>query len=260
MPEDKGKELEEKVSEGLDGKESEKPDEKTAEGEDGKKAEVDQLLTTKVKVPTAEGGEKEMSVDALIKGYGGMESKFTKGQQAQQILKDPERLKAYLKSEFDTDLPEETTENSGEDAPDDELKEAIEGGKRAGFVHKDDLAERDKLLIERTKMEIYLENLESPRILSENFPDIDSNDLPEFSKYEIVKYMSDEGFRDPVKAYSDKFSTELKALEKKAIASEKSTFTEKPTLGTVKLPPGKSPGKMTEDETRKVMTSMLEGK
>jgi hypothetical protein len=254
MPDKKGKESEEEVSEDLEGKKTpEESDEETAEDEktDSEK-EADELLGKTVKV-----GNREMKVSQLMKDHEGLQAEYTKGQ---QLMKDPERLKAYLKSEFDVDLSEEKKESSSEDEPSDEIKDAIAGGKEAGFVHKDDLAERDKLLIERTKMEIYLENLEKPKNLGEYFPDIDPNDLPEFSKFDIVQYMTEEGFKDPVKAYRDKYDTELKALEKKANTGDKTTFTEKPTSGGVKLPPGKSPGKMTEEESAKAMASMLEGK
>lgn len=248
MP-DKGKTAEEEVSDGLEeGKD--KPDEGTAEGgKDGEK-EVDELLGKTVKV-----GNREMKVSQLVDDHSGLQAEYTK---SQQLLKDPESLKEYLKTEHNINLSEKT-EVPSEGEPDDEMKEAIEGGKRAGFVHQSDLDERDRILVDRTKLEITLGNLEKPRILGEEFPGIDPKDLPEFTKFDIVKYMSDEGFRDPVKAYKDKFETEIKALEKKVSDGEKATFTEKPTSGTVKLPPGKSPGKMTEKETSDLMQSMLEG-
>ncbi len=249
MPKEKGKTPEEEVSDGLDeGKETpSKPEEETAEGgKDGEK-ESDELLEKTVKV-----GNRDIKVSQLMKDHEGLQAEYTK---SQQLVKDPERLKAHLKSEFNVDVSEDKTETPTEEGQDDEMKEAVEGGKRAGFLHKDDVTN----LIERTKMEIYLENLENTRNLADHFPDLDVSELPAFEKSSIVKYMVEEGFRDPVKAYKDKFDTDIKALEKKANASEKATFTEKPTSGTVKLPPGKSPGKMTDKETSNLMQSMLEG-
>jgi len=256
MPDKKGKTLEEEVSEDVEEEKEtpETPEEETAESKDGEEDEVDQLLAKKVKVPTSKGKEREMTVNDVIDRYGNLEAEFTKGQ---QILKDPDRLKAYFKSEFGADLSESNPETSEtKEELDDDLKEAVEGGKRAGFVHKDDV----NTLIERTKMEIYLENLENPRNLADHFPDLEVSNLPEFDKSEIVQYMVEEGFRDPVKAYKDKYDTEIKALERKASGGQKPTFTEKPTSGAVKLPPGKSPGKLSEDESRDLMNSILEGK
>ena len=191
-----------------------------------------------------------------MKDHEGLQAEYAKNQ---QLVKDPERLKAHLKSEFNVEVSEVKTETPTEEVQDDEMKEAIEGGKRAGFLHKDDVVN----LVEQTKteikMEIYVENLENKRNLADHFPDLDVNELPVFEKSSIVRYMVEEGFRDPVQAYKDKFDTDIKALEKKALAGEKPTFTETPTSGTVKLQRGKSPCKMTEEETRKLMTSMPEG-
>lgn len=237
------KDSEEKTSEETkDSEEESKEKEETSE--EDKEEEADELLSKKVKV-----GNREVTVAQLVKDHSGLQAEYTKGQ---QVLKDPERLKAYLKSEFNVDLSVPEPEKKPE--LDDETKQTLEEGRKLGFITHEDLVTEKKLWKEELKLEIVLEALED---------DIDGSDgRPAFDKVEIAQYMVDEGFRDPAKAYKDKYETELEAWNKKqeTEGKEKAPFTEKPTPGEVKLPKGKTMGQLSDKEAHDVMVSMLEGK
>jgi len=239
----------EQVSDELDNKpkgDEAEDKEETDEEKQAKEEEADRLLGQKVKVPTSQGKEREMSVKDVIGRYGNLEAEFTKGQ---QILKDPDRLRAYLESEHGIKLPAEKSEVPAKSETGDEDQQTLEEGKRLGFLTREELGQEKKLWKEELKLEMTLESLEE---------DIDGSDgRPAFDKYEVAKYMHEEGFRDPMKAYKDKFEPELAEWDKKKNGGEKPTFTEKPT-STIKLPAGKSMGKLTEKEARDVMSSMLE--
>lgn len=239
------KDSEEENSEDSKGSEEESKEEekeKTPE-EKEKEEEADELLSKKVKI-----GNREMTVGQLVKDHTGLQSEYTKGQ---QVLKDPDRLKAHLKSEFDLDLSEKEPESKSD--LDEDTKAEIEAGRKLGFITKEDLATEKAQWKREMNLELELKDLEN---------EIDGSDgRPEFKKMEVLDHMVKEDFREPRRAYEDLHSDELDSWRKKQEETGKKTpFTEKPTAGEVKLPAGKSPGKLSEEESRNLMLSMLEGK
>jgi hypothetical protein len=131
---------------------------------------------------------------------------FTKAQQkSQELEKEVQELKSFKERLTAPDIKVPTQE--------EQYAQAREQARQIGLTDED------------TTRRIYREERATEKLvdtIEKINEDAGKLGKPVVSKEELVKYMVDEGFRNPEKAYKDMFETELKDWEAKQIEKIKS--------------------------------------
>lgn len=113
---------------------------------------------------------------------------------------------------------------------------------------------------EETTRRIYREERQAEKLIDEIDglnAEAKTTGKPEADKEKLIKYMVDEGFRSPVKAYRDMYENELKDWETKQIETIKSQGyqTQETTTAGSKYPTIETP--KTADELKSALNTLL---
>lgn len=166
-----------------------------------------------------------------------------------------------LEAEMEKMREEQTKQSEPQqgDLTQEQIAEARKAGRKIGFLTEDSMQD----VMSKQFRQFYLQERAAEKLLDscEGLASkIDGKDgRPAFKTEEILSYMQETGFKDPEKAYKDKYESEIDAWKAEQINKARKpgmTTIEGSTAGS-KQP---KPVKVTGNNLEEVMREALEGK